>query len=63
MQCEISQGGQRTPEQRPWWLYWGSRNGSFRSAYLIWPPSSITQLHIFLLLDTIEVLMQSIQEE
>lgn len=37
--------------------------GSFRSAYLIWTPSGITQLHVFLLFDTIEVLMQPIQEE
>lgn len=30
---------------------------------MIRPPSGIAQLHIFLLLDTIEVLMQPIQEE
>lgn len=30
---------------------------------MVRPPSSITQLHIFLLLYTIEVLMQPIQKE
>lgn len=62
--CGILQGGQKIPEAEALVaLMRLSGWGSSRSAHLIWPPSSIAQFHIFLLLNTIEVLVQPIQEE